>query len=103
MHSQQSRYGYVIGTRGVVTSVETGGSSTAKTAPVDHVEGVAQGDSLKPFSLYLNQKQKRLQLPAADAGPDLSLYFPVHAITLAANVTFGDSANIPAGSDVSWS
>jgi hypothetical protein len=67
VHSQQSRYGYVIGTRGTLTAVNTGGSSTAKTAPVDHVEGTALGGTLTPFSLFREQRRRRLGLPTVDA------------------------------------
>ncbi len=102
VHSQQSRYGYVVGTRGSVTAVETGGHSTEKTMPVDHVEGVATGDSLDPFSLYLDQLRKRLELPEVDAGPDLSLFFPVNAAELPGSVQFGDSQTLPSGAEIVW-
>jgi len=102
VHSQQSRYGYVIGTRGAVTAVETGGNSTAKTMPVDHVEGVAAGDSLDPFSLYLDQLRNRLALPEVETGPDLSLYFPVNGAELPGTVLFGDSTSPPPNSEIEW-
>ncbi len=62
--SQQSRYGYVIGTRGTRTGVLTGAyytaaDSAAKTDPVDHVEGVGSGDTLAPSSLYSDQLLRR--------------------------------------------
>lgn len=62
VHTQQARYGYAIGTWGDVTAVKTSavGDSEAKTAPVDHVEGVGSGTSLEPQSLYLDQLAKRL-------------------------------------------
>ena len=61
VHTQQARYGYAIGTRGTVTNVNTGavGNSSAKTAPVDHVEGIANGSSLEPQSLYRDQLARR--------------------------------------------
>ena len=102
VHSQQSRYGYVVGTRGNVTSVKTDGHSTEKTMPVDHVEGVAQGNSLDPFSLYLDQLRKRLELPDVDAGPDLSLFFPVNAAVLPGSARFGDSPSTPPEAGIAW-
>lgn len=103
VHSQQSRYGYVVGTRGNVTSVKTDGHSTEKTMPVDHVEGVAQGNSLDPFSLYLDQLRKRLELPEVDAGPDLSLFFPVNGVELPGSAAFGDSGSVPIAGEIEWS
>ncbi|MCB9497782.1 MAG: hypothetical protein H6686_12920 [Fibrobacteria bacterium] len=64
IHTQQSRYGYVVGTKGTVTKVdtsETSAGSGAKTAPVDLVEGEGAGATLQPASLYADQLRKRLQ------------------------------------------
>ncbi|MGC1480529.1 MAG: DNRLRE domain-containing protein [Chthoniobacterales bacterium] len=63
--TQQSRYGYAIGTRGTRTGISTGNyytaeDSTAKTAPIDHVEGIGQGETLVPSSLYRDQLERRL-------------------------------------------
>jgi hypothetical protein len=58
VHTQQSRYGYVIGTQGPASGVNTSNrpaSSGVKTDPVDHVEGVGQGATLQPQSLYQYQ------------------------------------------------
>lgn len=60
VYTQQGRYGYAIGTQGPITAVKTDGSSTAKTNPVDHVEGVGEGATLEPQSLYLDQFDQRL-------------------------------------------
>ncbi|MCU0793309.1 MAG: InlB B-repeat-containing protein, partial [Opitutaceae bacterium] len=57
--SQQGRYGYIIGTSGTRSSVST--STTGNTAPADIVEGVGQGASLQPQSLYADQLARRLQ------------------------------------------
>lgn len=67
VHSDQSRYGYVVGTRGEVAAVKS--DTTAKTEPADHVEGIGKGDSLRPFSLYLEQRRRRLKLPAMESNP----------------------------------
>ncbi len=63
IHTQQSRYGYAIGTWGTVTAVKTSGtnsSSEPKTSPVDHTEGIGTGDGLYPQSLYADQLSKRI-------------------------------------------
>lgn len=61
--TQQSRYGYAIGTFGTSSSVNTkenGTGSAAKTDPVDITEGIGKGASLEPQSLYLDQLSNRL-------------------------------------------
>ncbi len=61
IHSQQARYGYVIGTWGTRTSVNTSSTTTSapKTDPADHVEGIGLAQTLEPQSLYLDQLKKR--------------------------------------------
>lgn len=62
IHTQQARYGYVVGTRGTVTEVKTteaSAGSGVKTDPVDVVEGKALGATLEPASLYLDQLARR--------------------------------------------
>jgi len=103
IHSQQSRYGYVIGTRGGVTTVKTDGTSTTKTAPIDHVEGVGQGDTLTPFSLYEDQRRRRLKLPRIQGQAPWQLGFPTNSLTLAPVVSFGDEAGVPEGAQFVWS
>jgi hypothetical protein len=61
--TQQSRYGYAIGTSGTSSAVYTKENSTGsavKTDPVDIVEGQGNGATLQPQSLYLDQLSKRL-------------------------------------------
>lgn len=62
--SQQARYGYVIGTRGGMPDVCIEGSCPPermdRTDPPDVIEGIGLGDRLKPFSLYEDQKRRRL-------------------------------------------
>lgn len=63
--TQQSRYGYAIGTSGTATAVYTKENSTGTatiTDPVDITEGIGQGTTLTPQSLYLDQLNKRIQL-----------------------------------------
>jgi hypothetical protein len=67
VRSEQARYGYVIGTRGSRSRVELPRIAPAATDPIDHVEGVGEGDTLEPFSLYRDQLARRfgsaVQLP----------------------------------------
>lgn len=102
VHSQQSRYGYVIGTRGAVSTVKTDGTSTEKTHPVDHVEGVGTGDALFPFSLYREQRRLRLMLPTISAMEERQLLFPANQITLAPEVQFGDASVAPPDAAFGW-
>jgi len=102
VHSQQSRYGYVIGTRGAVTSVKIDGSSTAKTNPVDHLEGAGQGGTLTPFSLFREQRRRRLGLPAIDMIPGQSLLFPQNTTSILPVVRFGDSTVPPSDAEYLW-
>src|SRR5690606_7626335 len=62
--TEQARYGYVIGTRGTRTGVQTPTAFTVATDPSDHTEGVGLGDTLVPQSLFLDQRVRRLG-PAA--------------------------------------
>ncbi|MFM7023180.1 MAG: Ig-like domain-containing protein [Flavobacteriales bacterium] len=60
--TQQGRYGYAIGTSGTASSVYTKENSTGTasiTNPVDITEGVGDGATLVPQSLYLDQLAKR--------------------------------------------
>lgn len=60
--SHQGRYGYVIGTRGTVTAVDTRLSQkiATTTRPEDHTEGIGEGAHLAPQSLYQDQLNRRL-------------------------------------------
>lgn len=102
VHSQQSRYGYVIGTRGAISQVNTGGTSTTKTNPVDHVEGAGQGDTLTPFSLFREQRRRRLNLPKVAPLAEVTLLFPANVATLTPAVSFGDAATIPPDATFAW-
>lgn len=59
--SRQFGHGYVIGTRGSYNGVTVTPTvdHERETAPVDFVEGVGQGDSLVPESLYEDQLELR--------------------------------------------
>jgi len=102
--TQQSRYGYVIGTSGTRSQVLTGlyfhsVDSTPKTTPVDYVEGVGEGTSLQPPSLYEDQVLRRLgqSVFRVSTGADQSLYPPTTQTTLSATVTNGPPASQVAG------
>lgn len=64
--SRQYGYGYVIGTRGNATRVVTTPTTVSgkQTAPVDWVEGVGQGATLEPASLYEDQFRRRRSVVA---------------------------------------
>lgn len=65
VQTQQSAYGYVIGTAGNKPNVKTSAwvpGTEGITNPVDYVEGIGQGNQLHPQSLYLDQKNKRLAI-----------------------------------------
>ena len=60
--TQQSRYGYAIGTSGTESAVYTKENATgtaAITDPVDIVEGIGKGATLDPQSLYIDQLSNR--------------------------------------------
>jgi hypothetical protein len=71
--TQQSRYGYAIGTSGSSATIKTNENSTgsaAQTDPVDISEGQGKGATLVPQSLYLDQLNKRLANLVTDIGSD---------------------------------
>jgi hypothetical protein len=89
VQSEQSRYGYVIGTRGTRTGVSLSTYGGTKCNPADHVEGMAQGDSLEPFSLYEDQLKRRLGLPAVSLPAVVHLGFPTNSVRLQPLVQIG--------------
>ena len=109
--SQQARYGYVIGTRGTRNQVLTSlyyhsVDSTTKTAPVDFVEGVGQGDDLAPASLYEDQVERRIgqAIFRVSAGSDQSIDPPTDGVKLTASVANGPPASQVAGAATfAWS
>jgi len=63
VRSDQGGWGYVIGTRGERAGADVSQNPKAangQSGPVDHVEGLGQGDTLEPFSLYQDQLRRRL-------------------------------------------
>jgi len=87
--TEQSRYGYVIGTRGTRTGVSLSTYGGTKCNPLDHVEGTALGDTLEPFSLYEDQLNRRLSLPLVTLPADLVLGFPTNSVRLQPSVQIG--------------
>lgn len=63
VRTEQSRYGYVIGTGGSRTKVARTTSGGSRCDPVDHVEGEGRADTLTPSSLYLDQLARRRAAP----------------------------------------
>lgn len=80
--TEQSRYGYAIGTRGTRTSVMLSTYGGTKCNPVDHVEGTGLGDTLEPFSLYEDQLSRRLNLPHVTLPTAVVVGFPTNSIRL---------------------
>ncbi|TAL06256.1 MAG: hypothetical protein EPO07_02145, partial [Verrucomicrobia bacterium] len=87
--TEQSRYGYVIGTRGTRSGVSLSTYGGTKCDPLDHVEGTAQGDTLEPLSLYEDQLNRRLSLPLVTLPTDLTLGFPTNSVRLQPSVQIG--------------
>ena len=87
--TEQSRYGYVIGTRGTRTGVSLSSYGGTKCNPADHVEGTALGDTLEPFSLYTDQLNRRLSLPHVSLPASLVLGFPTNSVRLQPTVQIG--------------
>lgn len=64
--SRQFAWGYITGTSGPADQVKTTpvagplGGYTYNTAPEDYVEGVGQGSTLRPTSLYYDQMNRRM-------------------------------------------
>ncbi|CAG7648595.1 glycoside hydrolase family 55 protein [Paenibacillus allorhizosphaerae] len=59
VESKQFGHGYVIGTKGPASGVLTKVPAGDNSLPEDFVEGVGQGDTLLPQSLYADQLAKR--------------------------------------------
>lgn len=57
--TEQSGWGYVIGTRGPAHRV--GAGTGIRMRPVDFVEGEGRGETLEPRSLYIDQLRRRLE------------------------------------------
>jgi hypothetical protein len=63
--SRQHGYGYIIGTRGSASSVKTTPTyistnyGNVETAPEDYKEGIGEGETLTPSSLYDSQLRRR--------------------------------------------
>ena len=71
IRSDQGRYGYVIGTSGSRSLVDTTQGVPGPDGPggpVDHVEGEGKGQTLLPASLFIDQRRRRLG-PSAPALP----------------------------------
>lgn len=82
--TEQARYGYAIGTSGTRTAVSRPGVARSKTDPLDHVEGVGEGATLEPSSLYEDQLARRLQRPRAQLAAAVTLPFPARTVRLVA-------------------
>ncbi|HWD18514.1 MAG TPA: DNRLRE domain-containing protein [Verrucomicrobiae bacterium] len=91
--SEQSRYGYVIGTRGTRTGVNLSTYGGTKCDPPDYVEGTGQGGTLEPFSLYDDQLARRLGRPRILLPASIVVPFPANSVHLTAD---------PGGAGATW-
>lgn len=94
VHSDQARYGYVIGTQGLDNSsryrVRLGNGERPQTLPEDHVEGVGEGATLQPPSLYLDQLERRRSSIQIEFTAAKNAVLPDHTTKLAVHSTIGD-------------
>ncbi|MFA5689762.1 MAG: DNRLRE domain-containing protein [Kiritimatiellales bacterium] len=102
VRTEQSRYGYAIGTRGNRSGVERPTAGGAKCNPPDHVEGVGQGNTLEPFSLYEDQLVRRLALPEIVFPAEVVVTFPSNSVRLAAEVFAGRKPAAAGTYEIQW-
>jgi hypothetical protein len=89
VRSEQARYGYIIGTRGLASGMTTSsGAPVSRTAPVDHTEGAGRGDGLRPLSLYYDQLERRLARLQSSQGT-------ARLVNLATRAIVGGAAGTP--------
>lgn len=86
VQTEQSRYGYAIGTRGTRSGVSLSTYGGTKCLPLDHVEGAGAGATLEPFSLYLDQLNRRLNRPQVSLPAILRRGFPTNSVRLQPSV-----------------
>jgi hypothetical protein len=89
VQSEQSRYGYVIGTRGTRTGVSLSTYGGTKCHPLDHVEGTGLGDTLVPASLYEDQLNRRLHRLQIQLPANSLLVFPTNCLRLQPTILLG--------------
>ncbi len=92
----------MIGTRGAVSEVKLDGSSPEKTDPEDHAEGVGEAARLRPQSLFLEQRRRRIGLPRFEEDAVAEVFFPDYAAILAMPVDFGEATETPPDAVFSW-
>ncbi len=100
--TEQSRYGYAIGTRGTRSGVTLATYGGTKCAPSDHVEGVGQGSTLEPFSLYEDQLARRLDLVELSVTGLLEAPFPSNTVAPRLAIMVGRQPVPEASLTVSW-
>lgn len=72
VRTEQSRYGYVIGTGGTRTRVALTRIGGDKCDQPDHIEGEGRATTLAPTSLYLDQVvRRRASFPSGGQEPSL--------------------------------
>jgi hypothetical protein len=104
VRTEQSRYGYAIGSRGTRSTMSRTTFGGSKCNPADHVEGAGLGDTLEPFSLYEDQRIRRLRIPEVILPGAQTLPFPRNSIELApVSLTVGRSSAEPGDVEAEWS
>lgn len=102
VRTEQSRYGYAIGTRGTRAAIDRPTIGGTKCDPPDHAEGAGLGATLEPFSLYEDQLARRLQLPEVVLPERIILTFPSNSVQLAAEVLAGRLPASPGAFTAQW-
>ncbi len=100
--TEQSRYGYAIGTRGTRTTVSLPTYGGTKCNPPDHVEGAGQGDTLEPSSLYEDQLARRLGLVEVSVPEIFSVPFPSNTVVPRISVTVGRQPAAEGAVSAAW-
>lgn len=102
VQTEQSRYGYVIGTRGPRNGVSFSTYGGTKCDPVDHAEGIGLGTTLEPFSLYQDQLSRRLNRPQVSIPAVVVLGFPTNSLQLQPAVQLGNQTANPNQYSATW-
>jgi len=105
IRSSQTRFGYIMGTKGNTPAVEVSGANAfrydiggTRSSPEDMVEGVNNGANLQPQSLYLDQLSKRLVEKS-----NQTITFPSIAAKNVGDADFAPGATSSSGLVVSYS
>jgi len=93
INSDQYGLGFVIGTSGAESRVQTS-LGTTRNAPEDFIEGVGEGATLEPASLYRDQLLRRSGLTLLEPS--------IRSGQSSVGPLVGTSANVLLGAEVAW-